>query len=435
MSDTEKNIRNMLVIDDEDIVLESCQRIFGSEGYQVVTTDSARKGLELASETRFDVILCDWRMPELNGIDAVEMIDKRCPDSAIVMITGYPAVERATEALKRGAVDYVAKPFTPEEILIAVQKAIKRKEHQKAKGAVEVEKIVRSLTFPVPSIEDKSPKTIAETVAQKVGVGKTTSPWLSVLVLGILAGAYIGFGGMLATTVSFDMASHLGVGFTKFMTGSVFSLGLMLVIIAGAELFTGNNLMISSAIAREITFGRMLERWGLVYVANLIGSILIALLFVFSGLWKLSDGALGAAAVKIAYGKVNLSFIQALLRGVGCNWLVCLAVWMALAARQTIGKIFAIFFPIMGFVALGFEHSVANMYFIPTGLFLRAWGGVAAPGAFTAGSLSWISFLWRNLLPVTIGNIIGGAVFVGMSYWSAYLRPSGQGPTGPGVSK
>jgi formate/nitrite transporter len=433
MSDTEKNIRNMLVIDDEDIVLESCQRIFGGEGYQVVTTDSARKGLELASETCFDVILCDWRMPELNGIDAVEMIDKRCPDSAIVMITGYPAVERATEALKRGAIDYVAKPFTPEEILIAVQKAIKRKEQQKAKGAVEVEKIMRSLTFPVPSIEDKSPKTIAETVAQKVGVGKTTSPWLSVLVLGILAGAYIGFGGMLATTVSFDMASHLGVGFTKFMTGSVFSLGLMLVIIAGAELFTGNNLMISSAIAREITFGRMLERWGLVYVSNFIGSILIALLFVFSGLWKLSDGALGEAAVKIAYGKVNLSFVQALLRGVGCNWLVCLAVWMALAARQTIGKIFAIFFPIMGFVALGFEHSVANMYFIPTGLFLKAWGGVAAPGAFAAGSLSWVSFLWRNLLPVTIGNIIGGAVFVGMSYWSAYLRPFGQGPGGPGV--
>jgi formate/nitrite transporter len=426
MNDSKDKTKKMLVIDDEKIVLESCSRIFGSEGFEVTTTDSARKGLEMAIEGTFDVILCDWKMPELDGIDTVEMIDKRSPDAAIVMITGFPAVDRATDALKRGAVDYLAKPFTPEEILSTVRKAIKRKEQEKAKGSVDVEKIVRSISFPVPTIEDKAPKTIAETVAQKVGVGKTTSPWLSVLVLGILAGAYIGFGGMLATTVSFDMAGYLGVGFTKFMTGAVFSLGLMLVIIAGAELFTGNNLMISSAIAREITFGRMLERWGLVYVANFIGSILIALLFVFSGLWRLSDGALGAAAVKIAYGKVNLPFIQALLRAVGCNWLVCLAVWMALAARQTIGKIFAIFFPIMGFVALGFEHSVANMYFIPTGIFLRLFGGVAAPAGVAAESLSWLNFLWRNLLPVTIGNIIGGGVFVGMSYWSAYLRGNNQ---------
>ena len=426
MNDSKNTTKKMLVIDDEKIVLESCSRIFGAEGFDVTTTDSARKGLEMAIEGNFDVILCDWKMPELDGIDTVEMIDKRSPDSAIVMITGFPAVERATDALKRGAVDYLAKPFTPEEILSTVQKAIKRKEQEKAKGSVDVEKIVRSISFPVPTIEDKAPKTIAETVAQKVGVGKTTSPWLSVLVLGILAGAYIGFGGMLATTVSFDMAGYLGVGFTKFMTGAVFSLGLMLVIIAGAELFTGNNLMISSAITREITFGRMLERWGLVYVSNFIGSILIALLFVFSGLWRLSDGALGAAAVRIAYGKVNLPFIQALLRGVGCNWLVCLAVWMALAARQTIGKIFAIFFPIMGFVALGFEHSVANMYFIPTGIFLRTFGGLGAPAAVAAESLSWINFLWKNLLPVTIGNIIGGGLFVGMSYWSAYLRGSNQ---------
>lgn len=419
----------ILVIDDEKIVLDSCSRIFSAEGHEVVTTDSARRGLELAVESKFDVVLCDWKMPELDGIDTVEMIDKRSPDSAIVMITGFPDVDRATDALKRGAVDYVAKPFTPEEILSTIKKAMKRKEQEKAKGTVDVEKIVRSIRFPVPSLEDKAPHTIAETIAQKVGVGKTTSPWLSVLVLGILAGAYIGFGGMLATTVSFDMAGYLGVGFTKFMTGAVFSLGLILVIIAGAELFTGNNLMISSVIAREITFGRMLKRWGLVYIANFVGSVLIALLFVFSGLWRLSDGALGAAAVKIAYSKVNLPFIQALIRGIGCNWLVCLAVWMALAARQTIGKIFAIFFPIMGFVALGFEHSVANMYFIPTGIFLRFFGGVAAPSRMALESLNWLTFLWRNLLPVTVGNIIGGALFVGMSYWSAYLRPGGQRPS------
>jgi len=325
--------------------------------------------------------------------------------------------------MKRGAMDYVAKPFSPEEIVASVNKALKRKAQERSKGAAVVEKIFRSLAFPMPSLDDPAPKTIAETVAQKVGVGKATSPWLSVLVLGILAGAYIGFGGMLSATVGFDMGAHLGLGFTRFMSGAVFSLGLMLVIIAGAELFTGNNLMISSAISGQIGFGTMLQRWALVYLANFAGSVLVALLWVFSGLWKLADGALGAYALKTAYAKVNLPFVQALLRGIGCNWLVCLAVWMALASRQIIGKIFAIFFPIMGFVALGFEHSVANMYFIPAGLFLKDWLGLAAPAGFDPLSLSWIGFLWKNLLPVTLGNIIGGAVFVGMSYWSAYLRP------------
>jgi formate/nitrite transporter len=423
--------KKMLVIDDESVVLASCRRIFAQEGFEVVTSDSPRQGLELASGTRFDVILCDWRMPELNGIDVVEILDKRSPESALVMITGFPALDRATEVMKRGAMDYVAKPFTPEEIVTAVNKALKRKEHEQNKGAAAVEKVFRSLSFPVPSLDDQAPKTIAETVAQKVGVGKATSPWLSVLLLGILAGAYIGFGGMLSATVDFDLAGHLGLGFTRFMSGAVFSLGLMLVIIAGAELFTGNNLMISSAISGQIGFGTMLERWGLVYVANFAGSVLVALLWVFSGLWKLGDGALGAYALKTAYAKVNLDFLQALLRGIGCNWLVCLAVWMALASRQVIGKIFAIFFPIMGFVALGFEHSVANMYFIPVGLFLKNWLGMAAPAGVDPASLSWVSFLWKNLLPVTIGNIIGGAVFVGMSYWSAYLRPAADKPKTP----
>jgi len=150
----------------------------------------------------------------------------------------------------------------------------------------------------------------------------------------------------------------------------------------------------------------------------------LALLFYFSGLWKTGDGALGAAAVGIAAKKVSLGFNEALFRGVGCNWLVCLAVWMALAARQTIGKIFAIFFPIMGFVAIGFEHCVANMYFIPVGLFLKSWANIPAIQNAAPDTLTWVNFLWKNLLPVTIGNIIGGAVFVGMSYWGAYLKPA-----------
>jgi formate/nitrite transporter len=148
------------------------------------------------------------------------------------------------------------------------------------------------------------------------------------------------------------------------------------------------------------------------------------ILFFYSGLWKTGDGALGVAAVKIAYNKINLTFTEALWRGIGCNWLVCLAVWMALAARQTIGKIFAIFFPVMAFVALGFEHCIANMYFIPTGILFVQKLPLPAIAGMDPGMINWVNFLWKNLLPVTIGNIIGGTVFVGMSYWGAYLRPA-----------
>ena len=418
--------KRMLVIDDEPVVLESCRRIFSARGFEVRTTTSPREAIGLVTASHYDVILSDWKMPEMDGVDVVEVLDKRAPDTAIVMITGYPSVERATDVMKRGAMDFVAKPFTPDEIVETVDRALGRKRQQEVKELGRIEKIVKSLSFPVPSLDDQSPKTIAETVAEKVGVGKATSPWFSVLVLGILAGAYIAFGGMLASTVTFDLASKMGTGFAKFMSGATFSLGLMLVVIAGAELFTGNNLMISSVMAGRIGFGKMLARWGVVYAANFIGAILLSLLFAYSGLWKTADGALGAYAVKVAATKSSLPFLEALLRGVGCNWLVCLAVWMALASRQIIGKIFAIFFPIMGFVALGFEHSVANMYFIPTGIFLHTLMGVATPEGFTPESLSWASFLVRNLLPVTLGNIVGGVFFVGMGYWGAYLRASKQ---------
>jgi len=413
----------MLIIDDEEIVLRSCRKIFEAEGFDVVTTANPQEGLKLVSELSFDVILVDWMMPGFDGMDVVEEIDRRSPNSAVVMISGYPTVGRATEAMKRGAMDYVAKPFRPEEIIEAVKKAVRRKVTEEKKAIGRFEKVMKSWQFPVPAMEDKAPKTIAETVAQIVGVSKATSPWFTVFVLGILAGSYIGFGGLLSTTVTFDMAAKWGLGFTKILGGAAFSVGLMLVVIAGAELFTGNNLMVSSVMSREITFSAMAKRWGIVYLANFIGSIVVALLFYFSGLWKTGDGALGAAAVKVAFNKVSLSFGEALWRGIGCNWLVCLAVWMALAARQIIGKIFAIFFPIMAFVAIGFEHSVANMYFIPTGIFLINGAGITNVPGVDPNALGWISFLWKNLLPVTIGNIIGGAVFVGMSYWGAYLRP------------
>lgn len=414
--------KRMLVIDDEPIVLESVRKIFSEEGFEVTTTDKPEEGLRLAGEKVFDVILVDWKMPGFDGMDVVEELDRRAPDATVVMISGYPTVSRATEAMKRGAMDFVPKPFTPEEIKEAVKKALERKVIVEKKSIGKLERILKSWSFPTPSVEDLAPKTIAETVATKIGVGKATSPWVAVFVLGILAGSYIGFGGMLSLVVTFDMTEKLGIGFTRFMSGAVFSLGLMLVVIAGAELFTGNNLMVSSVLQREITFSTMMKRWGLVYFANFIGSIFLALLFYFSGIWKMGDGALGKYAISVALKKVNLPFLEALVRGIGCNWLVCLAVWMALASRQIIGKIFAIFFPIMGFVAIGFEHSIANMYFIPSGIFLAS--------IYDAGllrELNWVSFFVKNLFPVTIGNIIGGAVFVGMSYWSAYLKPSESG--------
>jgi formate/nitrite transporter len=413
----------MLIVDDEEIVLKSCRKIFEAEGFNVTTTVNPQEGLKLVSESHFDVILVDWMMPGFDGMDVVEEIDKRSPNSTVVMISGYPSVGRATEAMKRGAMDYLAKPFRPEEVVEVVKKALSRKITVERKAIGRFESIIKSWQFPVPTLEDKAPGTIAETVAQTVGVAKATSPWLTVFVLGILAGAYIGFGGLLSTTVTFDTAAKWGIGFTKILGGAAFSVGLMLVVIAGAELFTGNNLMISSVMIKQITFSTMAKRWGVVFLANFIGSIIIALIFYFSGLWKTGDGALGVAAVKVAYNKVALSFNEALWRGIGCNWLVCLAVWMALAARQVIGKIFAIFFPIMAFVAIGFEHSVANMYFIPTGIFLMNGAGFSSIPGVDPNLLGWVNFLWRNLLPVTLGNIIGGGVFVGMSYWGAYLRP------------
>ncbi|RJR52879.1 MAG: response regulator [Desulfobacteraceae bacterium] len=415
--------KRMLIIDDETLVLESCRKVFEPEGFHVTCTTSPEEGMRLASDTRFEVILCDWKMPGFDGMNVVEELDRRTPESALVMISGYPAVDRATEAMKRGAMDYVSKPFKPEEIIDVVNRAQKRKISEEKKAIGKFEKIMGSWQFPVPPVEDKAPKTIAETVASTVGVGKATSPWFTVFVLGILAGSYIGFGGLLSTTVTFDLAAKAGIGLTKFMGGAVFSLGLILVVIAGAELFTGNNLMVSSVLTREITFNTMMKRWVLVYAANFIGSILVALIFYFSGLWKTGGSALGHAAIGIAAKKVSLDFSEALVSGIGCNWLVCLAVWMALAARQIISKIFAIFFPIMAFVAIGFEHCVANMYFIPTGIFLKTWAGLGSASIAGVEGVTWANFVWKNLLPVTIGNIIGGAVFVGMSYWGAYLRP------------
>ncbi len=261
-----------------------------------------------------------------------------------------------------------------------------------------------------------------------IAIGKTKAN-LSIsrmLLLGILAGAFIGFGSELATITCYDMPKYLGVGFTKFMFGSVFSVGLMLVIIAGAELFTGNNLILIKVLNREGDLGKMFKSWFWVYVANFLGSLLLVWIMFGTGLWKTGDFAVGAEALAIANGKVNLGWWEAFARGIGCNWLVCLAVWIAVASKDIIGKIFGIYFPVMAFVASGFEHCVANMYFIPMGLLLKENATVVAVAGL-AGKLNNLTlqgFFVNNLIPVTLGNIIGGSLCVATVYWLAYLRKS-----------
>lgn len=262
------------------------------------------------------------------------------------------------------------------------------------------------------------PANIAKSLSESICVEKVQKSLASMIILGFFAGAFIAFGGELSTMVTVGTA-RISVGISKFLAGSVFSVGLMLVVIAGAELFTGNNLVIISALDRRIKTRAVLRNWAIVYAANFIGAIFIAVLMYYSGLWKTGGNEWGITAATIAVSKVNLSFTEAFFRGIGCNWLVCLAVWMAIASKDVVGKIFAIYFPIMAFVASGFEHVIANMYFIPIGLFLKG-TGIAA--TVNMESLTWGSMVVRNFIPVTLGNVVGGAFFVGVLYWVAYLR-------------
>lgn len=257
-------------------------------------------------------------------------------------------------------------------------------------------------------------------------IGKTKAGLskCKMIILGILAGAYISFGAQLATMVTYDSVKFVGDGITKFLFGSVFSVGLILVVIAGAELFTGNNLIVVGTLNKNVTVEKLLNSWFWVYIANFIGSLLVVWLMYSAQLWKTGNFAVGAKALAIANGKVGLTWGAAIARGILCNWLVCLAVWMAVAAKDVTGKILGIYFPIMAFVASGFEHSIANMYFVPMGIILKNNASVVAAAGLSdqLGKLNWGSFIFNNLLPVTIGNIIGGAFFVATLYWYVYLR-------------
>ncbi len=275
--------------------------------------------------------------------------------------------------------------------------------------------------------------------AELLGVRKAEMPLLMMFALAVLAGAFIALGAIFATTVAAGnivistadgvqtFSTGLPYGVTRLLTGLVFSLGLILVIVGGAELFTGNNLIVMAWASGKVTTRGLLRNWGIVYLGNFLGSIATAVMMFFSRQYTFGGGAVARTALSIATAKVNLDFIQAIALGVMCNALVCLAVWMCYSARSTIDKIAAIIFPISAFVAAGFEHSIANMYFIPIGLMIKEFDPPQALKAAEAAglnldSLTWGSFLLNNLLPVTIGNIIGGSVLVAAVYWAVFLR-------------
>ncbi|MFN7445502.1 MAG: formate/nitrite transporter family protein [Curvibacter sp.] len=263
------------------------------------------------------------------------------------------------------------------------------------------------------------PAQVAQRI-ESVGVAKARLPTLPLLLLGVLAGAFIGLGGMLFVLVKSD--ATLGFAAGALLGGLVFSLGLLLVIVAGAELFTGNNLLAMAWADGRITSYEVLRNWVLVCVANFVGAAGLALLVFASGHTGLNGGAIGQTVVKIALAKQELSPAQAFFRGVLCNVLVCMAVWMAMAGRSVVDKAVAVVPPITAFVAAGFEHSIANMYFMPLAMLLQHFG----PDALASTApITWAGTL-GNLLPVIAGNLLGGSVLVGLSYYLIYRRqPSG----------
>lgn len=257
--------------------------------------------------------------------------------------------------------------------------------------------------------------------AEASAIRKANRDFISAFFLAVQAGSFIAFGAALFTSVIHDSA--LGVGLTKLIGGMVFSLGLVLVIIAGADLFTGDTLMVMGCFSGKIKVRQMLRGWAFVFAGNLAGALAIVALVYCSGHWLGNSGAIGAKALAIANAKVNLTFTQALASGMLCNILVCLAIWLCYSSRSVTDKILSILFPITAFVAMGFEHSIANMYFIPAGLLLKSNPGIVGLlGGADLSGLTVSGFLLKNLLPVTIGNMLGGAVFVGTVYWILYLR-------------
>lgn len=275
-------------------------------------------------------------------------------------------------------------------------------------------------------IDAYSPAEMARRVLE-TGVAKGSLSAAETLALAVLAGAFIAVGGAFATLAMTE--AGLGYGPTRVLGGVTFSLGLILVVVAGAELFTGNNLVAMAWASRAISTRLLVRNWTLVYLGNLVGALATAILVFWTGVWTASANAPGLTALRIAVGKTELGFGEAFARGVLCNALVCLAVWLCQSGRSTTDKVLAIVWPITAFVALGFEHSIANMYFIPFGLLLRSStdASLATESAGISLDALTLSGFARNLVPVTLGNIVGGTLLVAAIYWFVYLRGSGPG--------
>lgn len=263
-----------------------------------------------------------------------------------------------------------------------------------------------------------------EEIARKIkrsGIGKAKFDFTQTSILGIMAGAFIALGGVFALTIA--VSPELGTGPARLLIGVGFSLGLFLVVVTGSELFTGNNLMVASFFSRRISGRELSRNWALAFVANLIGSLVIVFLLYFSRWWAQADYAFSVRTIQIANDKVNLSFGTAFVRGLLANMLVCLAVWMAVAGRSLVDKMIGIILPITAFVAAGFEHSIANMFFLPLGWLVSTDAEALAAAGLTADQIDRLNFGWvaHNLVAVTLGNIIGGAL-VGLTNWTVYLR-------------
>lgn len=263
--------------------------------------------------------------------------------------------------------------------------------------------------------------------AEQSGVKRASTDPLTVLVLSVLAGAFIAFGAIFATTVT--AGAGLPFGVARLLTGLVFSVGLLMVIIAGAELFTGNNIIVMAWASGKVKTRALLLNWVLSFAGNFVGAILTAAIMFYTTQYTFGDGAVGLVALNTANAKASLAFIPALTLGIMCNALVCLAVWMCFSARTNIDRGVTAVPPIAAFAAAGFEHCIANIYFIPMGLFIKA----GAPQSFWAAigrtatdypRLTWSNFFFGNLIPVTIGNIIGGSIMIAAVYWFVYLRKS-----------
>jgi formate transporter len=281
---------------------------------------------------------------------------------------------------------------------------------------------------PMTGVDSLAPAEIARLVEER-GVAKANASFLTTFVLGVLAGAFIALGALLSTVVA--TGSTFGYGGTKLLSGVAFSLGLILVVVAGAELFTGNNLITMSWVSRHISLSRLLRNWAIVYVGNLVGALSIVAMLYLADWWKQADAAVGGTALSIAAAKASLPFTAIIFRGILANALVCLAVWLASAGRSLTDKVLAIVFPITAFVAAGFEHSIANMYFLPMGLALKGEASVVQASGLSVGEVGNLDVgaTLVNVVAATLGNVIGGAGLVGLVYWFVYLRTGSRAST------